>query len=164
MLHIAPEACIKNKLIKLTNINYLTADLNDKNAMVKMDITNIQYEDNYFDIVYCCHVLEHVPDDKKAMREFWRVLKSNGWAILLVPVDADKTIEDLTITGPQERLERFGDVDHVRCYGPDYIERLRDAGFRVEQTAPKDFLTQDEIILMGITTAAGDIYYCTKQV
>jgi SAM-dependent methyltransferase len=162
ILHIAPEAAFEKKLRTQLGQGYLTADLCNPNAMVKMDITDIQYPDETFDIIYCSHVLEHVSDDKKAMREFWRVLKTRGWAILLVPVDVDKTIEDLSITDPQERLEKFGDVGHVRCYGLDYIDRLREAGFTVIRTKPCDFLISEEIVRMGISEAAGDIYFCTK--
>jgi SAM-dependent methyltransferase len=163
MLHVAPEAVFEKKFKGCLGQGYLTADLYNSNAMVKMDITDIQYPNETFDVIYCCHVLEHVPDDKKAMREFWRVLKPKGWAMLLVPVDTDKTIEDLSITDPLLRLEKYGDVGHVRCYGLDYIDRLRDAGFTANMIKPDDFLTQEEITRMGITAAAGDIYFCTKN-
>lgn len=163
MLHVAPEVIFEKMLRSQLGSNYLTADLYNPSAMVKMDITNIQYPDESFDVIYCCHVLEHVPDDRKAMREFFRVLKQGGWAILLVPVNAKKTFEDFSITDPAERLNNFGDPTHVRLYGPDYIERLRDAGFSVQLSRPSDFLTQEEIERMGITSAAGEIYYCTKE-
>lgn len=163
MLHIAPEEIFEKLLRTRLGNDYLTADLHNPAAMVRMDITDIQYPDESFDVIYCCHVLEHVSDDKKAMREFFRVLKHDGWAILLVPVTAKKTFEDSSITGPVERLKYFGDPTHVRLYGPDYIERLKEAGFSVELSRPSDFLTREEIERMGITSAAGEIYYCTKQ-
>jgi SAM-dependent methyltransferase len=162
MLHVAPEAVFEKKLHAQLGSNYLTADLYNPGAMVKMDITNIQYPDESFDVIYCCHVLEHVPDDRKAMREFFRVLKQGGWAVLLVPVTAEKTYENFSITDPAERLKNFGDPTHVRLYGPDYIERLRESGFSVQLSRPSNFLTQEEIERMGITSAAGEIYYCTK--
>ncbi len=102
-------------------------------------------------------------DDKKALREFCRVLKNTGWAVLLVPVDADKTFEDASITDPEERLRIFGNRGHVRRYGRDYADRLRDAGFKVKVTVPSDFLTGRDIAQMGITGEAGQIYYCTKN-
>ena len=162
VLHVAPELVFVNKFKAQFEKGYVTADLFDTNAMVKMDITNIQMVDETFDVIYCSHVLEHVPDDKKAMREFLRVLKPNGWAVLLVPVDAEKTIEDISITNLQERLEKFGDVDHVCCYGPDFKGGLEEAGFKVTLNTPADFLTPQEIVYMGITSAAGDVYFCTK--
>ena len=94
-----------------------------------MDISDIQYGDNTFDVIYCSHVLEHVPDDRKAMREFWRVLKIGGWAVLQVPIVSDVTFEDPSVTGPKERERLFGQRDHVRRYGPDYRDRLVDVGF-----------------------------------
>jgi len=99
--------------------NYLTADLFDPLAMVKMDVTNIEYPDHSFDVIYCSHVLENVQDDRRALREFYRILKPNGWAILLVPVTAQKTFEDPSVTSPEDRLRLFGETYRVRRYGPD---------------------------------------------
>lgn len=96
------------------------------------------------------------------MREFFRVLKSNGWAILLVPVTSDETFEDSSIVEPIERLKVFGQEDHVRRYGPDYVDRLHEAGFRVEITEVKDLIQNEEAIRMGLTPASGQIYYCTR--
>ncbi len=162
MLHVAPEVCLEPKFREYLGNNYLTADLYNPNAMVKMDITDIQYPDQSFDCIYCSHVLEHVQDDKRAMREFFLVLKNDGWAILLVPITSEQTIEDPSITDPEERLKVFGQQDHVRRYGLDYIDRLREAGFRVEITKVCDFVDDKEAIEMGLTPASGEIYYCTK--
>jgi SAM-dependent methyltransferase len=130
--------------------------------MIKMDITNIDYPDQSFDVIYCSHVLEHVQDDRKAMREFYRVLKTTGWAILLVPITAEKTLEDPSLVGPEERLRVFGQADHVRRYGPDYVDRLREAGFSVQVTKVNDLVQNDEAIRLGLTSAAGEIHFCTK--
>ena len=75
----------------MANLDYISADLESHLAVVKVDITNILYEDNSFDVILCSHVLEHVIDDQKAMRELFRVLKPGGWAILQVPIPADMT-------------------------------------------------------------------------
>ena len=162
MLHVAPELWFEPKLKQLLGDNYLTADLYDPRAMVKMDITNIEYPSETFDIIYCSHVLEHVQDDRKALREFHRTLKSNGWAILNVPIGAEQTIEDARITDPGERLRVFGQEDHVRIYGPDYIDRLNEAGFDVEVIKVNDLVSSGEADRMGLTRASGEIYYCTK--
>lgn len=159
MLHVAPEPCIESRLKQHLGDNYLTADLFNARAMVKMDITNIEYPDQSFDVIYCSHVLEHVQDDRKAMREFCRVLKSDGWAVLIVPITAEETFENPSIVEPEERLKVFGQADHVRRYGPDYVDRLREAGFSVEVTKVNDLVQKDEAIRMGLT---GEIYYCTK--
>lgn len=165
MLHVAPEPVFEQLFSKELGEGYLTADLYNPAAMVKMDITDIQYPDETFDIIYCSHVLEHVPDDKKAMKEFYRVLKPEGWAILLVPIMDGETHEDLSITDPQERIRLYGQDDHVRRYGTDniYLDRLQDAGFTVTVFQPSDLLDDEQITTMGITDAAQDIYYCSKQ-
>lgn len=162
MLRVAPEDCLDSKLKQRPRGNYLTADLCDPRAMVKMDITNIDYPDLYFDVIYCSHVLEHVQDDRKAMREFYRTLKWNGWAILLVPITSENTFEDSSIRHPEERLKIFGHKDHVRRYGADYADRLREAGFSVKIIEVNDLIQKDEAARMGLTSASGEIYYCTK--
>ena len=130
--------------------------------MVKMDITDIQYPDESFDVIYCSHVLEHVVDDRKAMSEFRRVLKSDGWAILLVPITVETTYEDPSIVDPAERLKHFGQDDHVRRYGKDYVERLRAAGFKVSVSNASDLCQEPEVLQMGLTPASGEIFFCTK--
>jgi len=163
MLHVAAEPCFQSRLKKELGSGYLTADLFNSAAMVKMDVCNIQYADQSFDVIYCSHVLEHVLDDKQAMREFFRVLKNDGWAILLVPIGGEKTFEDPSIVDPKERFKAFGQEDHVRLYGPDYIDRLREVGFAVEKTEVSDLASGDEAVRMGLTIpASGEIYYCTK--
>jgi predicted SAM-dependent methyltransferase len=162
VLHVAPELCFESRLRGRLGENYITADLYDPRAMVKMDITNIKYDNQSFDVIYCGHVLEHVQDDRRAMREFHRVLRRNGWAILLVPITAEETFEDPSIVDPKQRLEAFGQEDHVRRYGPDYIDRLREAGFKVDVAKVEDLVDKDDAIRMGLTSASGEIYYCTK--
>jgi SAM-dependent methyltransferase len=161
VLHVAPEQCLESRFLKKLGEDYVTADLNNPRAMIKMDIMDIQYDQETFDVIYCSHVLEHVPDDRKAIREFFRVLKPGGWAILLVPINAEKTFEDPSIVEPKERLKAFGNEDHVRKYGPDYIDRLREAGFEVQITKCSDLATPEEMIKMGLS-AQGKIFYCTK--
>ena len=103
--------------------------------MVKMDITDIQYDDDSFDAIVCCHVLEHVLDDRKAISEFYRTLKPGGWAILQVPVSLSlyTTLEDPTVTTREGRERVFGQANHVRLYGKNYKNRLEEAGFSVEE-------------------------------
>lgn len=163
MLHIAAEPCIEKQLRCYLGDNYITADLNNARAMVRMDITNINYPDEYFDIVFCNHVLEHVNDDRKAMRELRRVLKSDDFAILLVPITAEVTFEDPTVTDPAERMRLFGQDDHVRRYGPDYVDRLRESGFVVRTIRAEDLAEQDQIEHFGFTKAAGEIFFCTRS-
>lgn len=163
MLHVAPEPCFESIFKDRLGGNYLTADLFNPRAMVKMDICDIKYPDGSFDVIYCSHVLEHVFDDKQAMSEFFRVLNQNGWAILNVPVGREATtFEDPAIVDPKERLKAFGQADHVRRYGQDYVERLRDSGFTVKIIKVGDLIDSDEAVRMGLTRASGEIYFCTK--
>lgn len=167
MLHVAPEPFFEKKLKKKLGDGYMSVDLNKTSAMLRMDVTKIAFLDESFDIIYCSHVLEHVLDDKLAMREFYRVLKRDGWAILLVPVLLDKTttFEDTSVTDPAVRARLFGQSDHVRYYGRDYLNRLEEARFNVKVVRATDFLNAGEIERMGIylTKAAGEIYLCTKK-
>jgi hypothetical protein len=162
ILHVAPEKCLQPRLESRFGESYVTADLFDPSVKVKMDITDIHYPDRHFDVIYCSHVLEHVEDDRKAMSEFHRVLADDGWAVLLVPITAERTFEDPSIVDPQERLRVFGQEDHVRRYGPDYLDRLQEAGFRVTVTTVADLVEPEEGVRMGLTAASGDIYYCVK--
>ncbi len=133
LLNIAPDYAIQNKLKKLSGVNYISIDLKSRLAMQKADLTNLPFDEKTFDAVLCYHVLEHIEDDKKAISEIHRVLKPGGWAILQTPFERDrqKTFEDLTIKSKEERKMLFGQEDHVRIYGRDYVERLTKAGFEV---------------------------------
>lgn len=127
VLHIAPEACFIDRFEKWHGANYITADIESPLAKVKMDIHDIPFEDNKFDVVLCNHVLEHVEDDIRAVSEISRVLKSSGLAILQVPFFypiAEKTLEDPAIVDKREREKLFGQDDHVRKYGLDYPQRI----------------------------------------
>lgn len=162
VLHVAPESSLEPRLTRKLGSNYITADLINPHVKLRMDITDINDSDATYDVIYCSHVLEHVPDDRLAMRELFRVLKEDGWAVLLVPITADETFEDPTVTDPKERLRLFGQVDHVRRYGPDYEDRLKEAGFHVQRFSPSDIVTLQEVVEMGLTEGAGWIYYCRK--
>lgn len=162
MLHVAPERCFEPRLRRRLGPSYLTADLDESRAQVQMDITRIAHPDDSFDVIYCSHVLEHVPDDRRALREFRRILKPTGWAVILVPITAAATVEDASVTDPKERFHRFGQKDHFRRYGPDFVERLREAGFNVQVTRVADVASPEEATLMGLMEGTGDIYYCTK--
>jgi SAM-dependent methyltransferase len=131
VLHVAPEQCFYKRFRKLENLHYITADLESPIADVKLDIQEIPFNDNEFDVVICNHVLEHVPDDRKALREIFRVLKRGGYAILQVPTayDMPVTKEDPAVTDPNERQRLFRQKDHYRLYGKDYTERVMSVGF-----------------------------------
>ncbi len=161
VLHFAPEHLFNRAFKSLDNLDYTTADLDPNRAMIEMDITNITYEDNSFDVILCSHVLEHVMDDKKAMSELFRVLSPGGWAILQVPVLREKTYEDPAVVAPEERERLFGQRDHVRIYGLDYRDRLESAGFNVKVDGYVRKLGSAKIRRYGLSKGE-DIYFCTK--
>ena len=134
VLHMAPEQCFLARFRKL-NHDYKTADLDSPIADVKADIINLPFNDNSFDVIFCNHVLEHVQDDTRAMKELFRVMKKGGMGIFQVPQDLNRdiTFEDNSITDPKERAKIFGQYDHVRVYGRDYFDKLRSIGFKVEE-------------------------------
>jgi SAM-dependent methyltransferase len=146
VLHVAPEQCFHRIFRKMPHLTYVTADIESPLADVKLDIQNMPFPEAEFDMVICNHVLEHVPDDRKAIREVFRVLKSGGSAILQVPTSytMEHTYEDPSITSPADREKHFRQKDHYRLYGKDYLQRLTEAGFRIPEKNYLDELTQDE--------------------
>lgn len=162
MLHLAPEIAFEPRLKKVANLDYVTGDLLDPHVMVQMDATDIPFADCSFDAVFCSHVMEHIPEDRKAMGEFFRVLNPNGWAVFMVPIRMDRlTDEDLAITDPQEREQRFGQYDHVRYYGRDFEDRLKTAGFQVSIVKSEDIVETDRLEYLGIKQQ-GVLFYCQK--
>lgn len=133
VLHFAPEQEFYKRFKKQTNIEYTTTDLLSPLADIKADICNLPFEDTTYDIIFCNHVLEHIPDDTKAMQELYRVLKPGGMGIFQIPQDLSRatTFTDNTIVDQKERAKIFGQYDHVRVYGRDYFEKLRSIGFKV---------------------------------
>lgn len=147
LLHIAPEVSLRDKLRRsYADGDYVTADLESPLADMHFDVQHIPLDDRSFDVVICNHLFEHVEDDRRAMRELWRIMRPGGWGIMTVPEDRSRaeTFEDDTITDPEERTALFGQYDHRRIYGRDYDDRLREAGFRVERIACEDMLSPEE--------------------
>ncbi len=148
LLHIAPEATVGSKLQAMPNIEYLSGDLDPDLAMVKLDVTAINLPDESFDAILCNHVLEHIPDDRLAMSELLRVLKPGGRAVLQVPIalNLKTTIEDPSCDDEEERLRRFGQIDHFRVYArADYVSRLQSVGWLVEEVDFVRELSEAEI-------------------
>lgn len=147
VLHIAPEQPFLKRFKKLSNLDYTSADLVSPIADLHFDIMKIPLEDKTYDWVICNHVLEHVENDIDAMKEILRILKNGGKAILQVPINYDyaETHEDLSITDPKEREKIFGQYDHLRWHGLDYPERLKTAGFNVQEFKISDFISNEEI-------------------
>ena len=133
LLHFAPEQAFYKIFRNQKNLDYTTTDLLSPLADVKADICNLPFKDETYDIIFCNHVLEHIPDDFTAMTEIYRVLKTGGMAIIQVPLDNDRslTFTDDSVVDQKQRAAIFGQYDHVRIYGKDYFAKLRSVGFDV---------------------------------
>ncbi len=153
VLHFAPEQCFLKRFRALNNLDYTTTDLLSPLADVKADICNLPFQDNTYDFILCNHVLEHIPNDTKAMQELFRVLKIGGIAILQIPQDLNRktTFEDNSIIDKKERAKIFGQYDHVRIYGRDYFDKLRNIGFTVEEVDYTATLSDTDITKYCLT-------------
>lgn len=150
VLHVAPEPGLAARLAAIPGVDYLSGDLHNPRAMVKMDVCDIRLPDGSLDLIYCSHVLEHVPDDRRAMREFQRVLAPGGAALILVPVFPGPTVEDPGLADPVQRERRFGQWDHVRTYGADVQDRLIEAGLSVTRVRAADVYGPADIERFGL--------------
>lgn len=156
LLHVAPEVALMRKFSRIyakQPADYVTADLESPLADLHFDIQHIPLEDESFDVVICNHIMEHVEDDRLAMREILRIMRKGGWGVILSPVDLQRetTFEDDTITDEAERTRIFGQYDHRRIYGRDYAERLRDAGFEVYECDYANLIPAKEKELYALT-------------
>ena len=166
LLHIAPEVALMRKFRKMyasTPDRYVTADLESPLADMHFDVQQIPLEAESFDAIICNHIMEHVEDDHKALRELYRIMRRGGWGVILSPVELEreKTFEDDTITDRAERTRIFGQYDHRRIYGRDYAERLREAGFEVYDIDYKNELSKAEQELYALP--ADHLYIVCKQ-
>lgn len=135
VLHFAPLAFMEKIFKRLPNLDYRSADLNSPFVMFKIDITNIPYNSNSFDVIICNHVLEHIEDDKKALEELFRIMKVGGWAIISCPIDHDRPdkFEVKSINSPEARKQFYGSKDHIRIYGKNFKNYLESFGFKVKE-------------------------------
>lgn len=147
VLHVAPEQAFFQRFKNIKQWKYVTTDLESPLAEIKADLCHLPFEDNSFDLILCNHVLEHIPDDKKAMKELFRVMKKGGTGIFQVPQDYNRktTFEDPSITDPKERTRIFGQYDHVRVYGMDYFDTLQKIGFKVTPLPYANSFSDEEI-------------------
>ncbi len=171
ILHFAPSRPLFNAFLNIDDIEYVPCDLFNEHynkrlstsKVIKVDITNIPFQDNYFDFILCSHVLEHIPNDKLAMLELYRVMKKGGSGIFQVPIDYDRetTFEDWSITDPKEREKAFGQFDHVRWYGRDYKIKLENLGFTVDENNYVNTFSNEEIFEYGLMKSEL-VYHCKK--
>lgn len=169
MLHFAPERVFYNLFKNNPNIEYHPVDINPKSfesrgipVEKKVDMQEIPYEDKTFDFIFNSHVLEHVPDDIKAMGENYRVLKDDGICLISVPLyDIPETFENEEYNTPELRLKYFDQEDHLRKYGDDLKDRLESVGFKVKVISTEDVVNKPyEIELYRIPRRK--VFICTK--
>jgi SAM-dependent methyltransferase len=158
VLHVAPENCLRERFKSVPGVEYIAGDKFDPgyrwaSETIRLDVTEIPFPDEHFDLIICSHVLEHVPDDRKAIAELHRVMKKGGLGLLIVPFEANRetTYEDFTINTPEGRRKAFGQHDHVRIYGRDYSDRLTEAGFKVEVVDLSSETSHREYFRLGMS-------------
>lgn len=164
VLHVAPEYCFIDRFEQMKNLDYITADIESPLAKVKMDIHQIPFPENTFDVAICNHVMEHVDDYILAMSELHRVLKPGGWALIQSPQDMkyEVTYEDPTITDPKEREIHFLQNDHLRLFGRNYGRELEKGGFKVtEDRFVMDELSKAEVQRYSLP-GEEIVYFCQK--
>jgi SAM-dependent methyltransferase len=161
VLHFAPERPIERWLRSVSD-DYLSADLHAP-AMCNVDIQSLPFGDASFDLIWCSHVLEHVPFDRKAMREIWRVLKSSGSAVIQVPIWGEVTRENEEFQDENERVLAYFQADHVRLYGQDFVARLETSGLSVTRNHIEQ-VPLHLVLRWGLSDFAGrDVFLARKS-
>jgi len=166
LLHFAPERVFFEKFSKNPDIDYYPVDIESSNSEMRdiIDIQIIDYPDKLFDYIICNHVLEHVPRDDVALNELCRVLKDEGVAYISVPMqDIEKTIEDKSYNTPELRQRYYGQEDHLRVYGKDFLQKLKTSGFSVEIIDLTKDLTNQDLYRYGLERTEQAIFRCKKS-
>ncbi|NNK70089.1 MAG: methyltransferase domain-containing protein [Flavobacteriaceae bacterium] len=136
ILHFSPPVSLRKAIEnRIATGKYITSDFaGEFDSDLKINIEDIDLEDDYFDLIICYHVLEHVTNDKKAISELFRILKPVGICYIQTPFKEGEIWDDEQINTPELRLKHYGQADHLRVYSADGLTvRLEDAGFDVER-------------------------------
>ena len=162
LLHVSPKYALSRRFANMPNIQYVGVDIEKRPYVSQLvNITNIPFESNLYDAIICIHVLEHIEQDRKAIRELYRVLKPGGWALITVPINLSRpTYEDPAVVTPDERRKHFGEAQHVRIYGSDFNGRLKEGGFEVHLDRGEN-IALDKKAKYGLLDDE-NVFYCTK--
>jgi SAM-dependent methyltransferase len=166
LLHFAPEWCLLPILKKADNLDYITADINPDYADYQVDIMDIPFPDQSFDYIICAHVLGHVPDEKKAVEELFRVLKNDGVALISTIIDLKNpvTFETEDADTPEKRLRYYSEPDLLRLHGRDFDQRLARCGFKVETINYPAFMSAETRKRFALGDGSRElIFRCTKS-
>ena len=153
VLHFAPETCLRKRIEALNPREYIKADLfSGEPGIAKIDVMEIPFPDDHFDFVLCCHVLEHVSDENRALAELRRVLKPGGYGVLQTPFSRflTHTFQDPSINTEPLRWSYYGQEDHVRLFGRDLFDKIKDAGFVLDLKLHADFFSAEETSRYGL--------------
>lgn len=161
ILHFAPEYSLQKKFKKLSDKNYLSTDIEHPDAMLHADITKLPIKDNLFDLILCNHVLQEIPDDKKAIREIFRILKKGGVVIITIPENNNnKTFENQGEKTDKDRAKLYGYYGALRIYGKDFVKKLTNEGFKVEIIDYIKKFKKEEIKRYGLIP---ELFYLCKK-
>lgn len=160
VLHMAPETLMIPWLVSLS-CDYLNADLHHP-AMRRMDLTDTRLPDASRTLVWCSHVLEHIPDDGAALSEVFRILAPGGWLVVQVPIGGEATLEDPSVTDDEGRLEAFLQEDHVRLYGRDIAGRIEAAGFECEMLSSSSLSPADQALYAVRHPVFREVFLCRR--
>jgi SAM-dependent methyltransferase len=153
VLHFAPEKHLTQRIQEQGPRNYIRADLSPKSPdLTPVDVTQIPYPDGSFDFLICNHVLEHVPDDRRALSEIYRVLRPGGHAVLQTPFSPllRGSFEDPGIDTDELRNYCYAQEDHVRLYGQDLFTRIEAAGFTLAVRQHREFFSEGDSAYYGV--------------
>jgi SAM-dependent methyltransferase len=165
VLHFAPERTLEKKLKSLSNLTYFGVDINPQLADYQVDIIDIPYKENTFDLIICSHVLGHVPDEAKAIQELKRVLAPSGLAIILTVININNkdTYENPNVKTPLERLAHYGEDDLLRLHGMDFGQRLANQGFQVERLDYRLTFSEADQQRFGLGRGEREVLYLCKK-
>jgi len=161
VLHAAPEPLMIPWLVSLS-YEYLNVDLHHP-AMRRMDLTDIDLPDRSKTLIWCSHVLEHIPDDRKALSEFYRVLEPGGRLVLQVPIGGNLTYENESVVSEADRLEKFLQEDHVRLYGMDLKRRIEDTGFNCDVLSTASLPPAEQTLYAVKAPLYREVFFCQRH-